>query len=89
MEIALDDVVLEIAFGQRARPVRAHVVGDEELAADVEHRQRQILNLDLERVAGGDLVGAAQFDPLSRHGRTAFGDLLGVTDGRYTQQGGE
>ena len=52
MEIALDDVVLEVTLGQRARPVRAHVVGDEEFAADVEHRERQVLDLDLQRVPG-------------------------------------
>src|SRR5580704_3525339 len=70
VEIALDHVVLDIAFRQRAGAVGAGIVGDVELAADVEHRQRQILDLDLERRAGRHLVGAAELDTLSAgHGR--------------------
>ena len=43
----------------------AGVVGDVELAVDIEHRERQILDLDLERRAGRHLVGAAELDALS------------------------
>src|SRR5580692_11120804 len=70
VEIALDHVVLDIAFRQRAGAVGARIVGDVELAADIEYRERQILDLDLERGTGRHLVGAAELDTLSAgHGR--------------------
>ena len=40
--------------------MRAHIVGVEEFAVDVEHRQRQILNLDLERGAWRNLARGAE-----------------------------
>src|SRR5262252_1574241 len=60
VEIAFDNLAIDIALRQRAGPMRAHIVGDEEFAVDVEHRQRQILNLDLERGAGRNLARGAE-----------------------------
>src|SRR6516225_1282067 len=60
VEITFDHVALDIALRQRAGPMRAQVVGDEEFAVDVEHRQRQIIDLDLERGAGYDLARGAE-----------------------------
>ena len=46
MEVALDNIVFDIALRQRARPVGAGVVGDVELAVEIEHRKHQIVDLD-------------------------------------------
>ena len=48
VKIALDDVAFDEAFLQRARAVRAVIVGHEELAFEVEDGERQIILLDLE-----------------------------------------
>jgi hypothetical protein len=62
VEIALDYVTFDIALRQRTGPVGAGIVGDVEFAVDIEYRERQIVDLDLDGSAGRDLVGAAQFD---------------------------
>jgi hypothetical protein len=45
--------------------VGAGIVGDVEFAVDIEYRERQIVDLDLERSAGRDILCAAQFDAFS------------------------
>jgi hypothetical protein len=59
VEIALDDVVFDIAFRQRAGPVGAGIVDDIELAVDIEDREYQVPHLDLERRTGRDVGSAA------------------------------
>jgi hypothetical protein len=51
MKIALDDVTFDVAFRQRPRPVGAGIVGHEELAVDVEHREDQVISLDSQSAA--------------------------------------
>jgi hypothetical protein len=51
VKIALDDVAFDVAFRQRARPVGTSVVGHEELAVDVEHREDQVVLLDSQSAA--------------------------------------
>src|SRR5579862_4263113 len=65
VEIALDDVVFEIAFGERARSVGATIVGDKKLAVDVEYGKRQVAGLDLQRRPRRHIVGAAELDTLA------------------------
>jgi hypothetical protein len=48
VKIAFDDVAFDEAFRQRARAVRAVIVGHEEFAAKIEDGERQIVLLDLE-----------------------------------------
>ena len=60
VEIALDDLAVDLALGERARAVRAGIVGHEEAAAEVEDREDEALALDLERAAFRDLAGRAQ-----------------------------
>src|SRR5262249_38068335 len=48
MKIAFDDVAVDEALRQRSGPMRAVIVGDEELAVDIEDRERQIVALDLQ-----------------------------------------
>mgnify|MGYP006871771839 CR=1 FL=1 len=60
VEIALDDVAADAAFGQRTRPVGAGVVGDVEFAVEVEYGKDQTVLLDPYRATRGDLCAAAQ-----------------------------
>src|SRR5262245_904220 len=48
LKITLDNVTVDEAFRQRARAVRAVIVGHEKLAVEVEDGERQIVPLDLE-----------------------------------------
>src|SRR5262249_61262707 len=48
VKITLDNVTFDEAFRQRARAVRAVIVGHEKLAVEVEDGERQIVPLDLE-----------------------------------------
>jgi hypothetical protein len=65
VEIALDNVVFDVAFGKRAGTVRASIVSDVKFTTDIEYRERQIVDLDLDRGAGRNVVCAAQFDAFS------------------------
>src|SRR6516164_1687668 len=62
VEVALDYVALDEALRQEAGAVGTLVVGDKELAAEVEHRERQALCLDPQWRAGGNLGSAAESD---------------------------
>ena len=55
VEVALDAVAVDEAFRERPRTVRAGVVGDMELAVEIEDRDRQAVRFDLERLAAGDV----------------------------------
>src|SRR6266403_4177989 len=48
VKVAFDDVAFDEALRQRSGPVRAVIVGDEELAVNVEDGERQIVPLDLQ-----------------------------------------
>src|SRR5262249_9572817 len=62
VEVALDHLALEETFRERARPMGAVVVGDIERPVYVEHGEREVPALDLERAAGRDLGAAAKID---------------------------
>src|SRR5262245_16441959 len=62
VKVALDDVTLDETFGEQAGAVRAGVVGDIELAVEIEHREREAARFDPERGAGRHLGGAAEID---------------------------
>jgi len=47
MKIALDDIIAQIAFGERARPMGARVIGDKVLTIDIENREHQASNFHL------------------------------------------
>jgi len=64
VEIALDDLAVDLALRERARAVRAEVVHRVVFTVDVEHGEHQAAGLDLERAAGRDIRGAAQINPL-------------------------
>src|SRR5262249_51799240 len=66
VKIALDDIVFDEAFRQRARAVRAVIVGHEEFAAEVEDGERQIVPLALEHGSIFHVASVAKFD-LGRH----------------------
>src|SRR5262249_30056626 len=74
VKIAFDDVAFDEAFRQRARAVRAVIVGHEELAVEIEDGERQIVLLDLEHGSNVHVGSVAEFD-LGRHplSLTAFG----------------
>jgi hypothetical protein len=71
VKIALDDLTLDEPFRKRARAVGAGIVGHEELAIQIENRKHETRFVDLERVAGRHLGGAAQInaDSLLADGR--------------------
>ncbi len=62
VEVAFDHIAVDEALRQRARPVRAGVVGDVELAIDVENGDGQPGRLDPQRGSGGNLIGFAKFN---------------------------
>src|SRR5207302_3652576 len=62
VKIALDDLTLDEPFRKRARAVGAGIVGHEELAIQIENRKHETRFVDLERVAGRNLGGAAQIN---------------------------
>src|SRR6516164_272044 len=66
VKIAFDDITFDEAFRQRARAVRAVIVGQEELTVEVEDGERQIILLDLEHGANVHVRSVAQLD-LGRH----------------------
>src|ERR1700738_2142866 len=55
VEIALDNIVLDIAFRQGARAVRAGIIGHKELAFDVKDGECEIITLDPQRTANFDI----------------------------------
>src|SRR6266700_2668007 len=59
---ALDDLTLDEPFRKRARAVGAGSVSHEELAIQIENRKHETRFVDLERVAGRNLCGAAQIN---------------------------
>ena len=59
MEVALDDLPVEVALRERAGPVRARVVGHVKASVHVEDGQTQVVGFDFEGLAGADLVGGA------------------------------
>ena len=62
MKIALNDVAIDKALGQRARTMGTGVVGDVVLAVKIEYRDGQAAGFHPERVTGGNLIGFAEFD---------------------------
>jgi hypothetical protein len=60
VEIALDDLAVDLAFGERAGPMRARVVGDIETPGQVEDGQHEVVVLDLQRTPLRHLVGIAK-----------------------------
>ena len=65
VEIAFDDVAVEIALGQFARPVGAGIVGDEEVAADMVDGQLQVAVLDLDDLAVAHIRLGTELDQIS------------------------
>src|SRR6516225_5554592 len=59
VKIAFDHVAFDEALRQRARAVRAVIVGHEELAVEVEDGERQIILLDLEHGANVHVASVA------------------------------
>jgi hypothetical protein len=55
VEIALDNIVLDIAFRKGARAVRAGIIGHKELAFDVKDGECEIITLDPQRTANFDI----------------------------------
>src|SRR5262249_36651930 len=74
VEIAFDDIAIDIALRKRAGAMRAQVVGDEEFAIDIEYRQCQIVDLDLKRGAGRDLAGGAEIETFGGRGHRYLGE---------------
>src|SRR5262245_47344587 len=66
VKIAFDNVAFDEAFRQRARAVRAVIVGHKELAFEVEDGERQIVLLDLQHSSNVYVRSVAEFD-LGRH----------------------
>ena len=66
VEIALDHLALDVAFRERARPVRAQVVQHIEGAVEIEDGEHEAVRLDLLPRAFIDFGSLAQFD--RRHG---------------------
>src|SRR5436190_14793302 len=86
VEIALDDVAIDIALVQQAGAVGAEIVGDVELAVQVEHGELQIVGLDPNGLAFGNRIDIAEFY-FRRHGALDcyFGtDINGLTQLRNT-----
>jgi hypothetical protein len=59
VKITLHNVAFDEAFRQRARAVRAVIVGHEELAFEVEDGERQIVPLDLQHSSNVDVRSVA------------------------------
>src|ERR1043166_8756228 len=68
VEVALDDVAVDIALRERARPVGAEVIGHVVLAVDIVAAQNEGAALCRDRIAGRDVGGAAQINAVG-HGR--------------------
>ena len=60
MEIALDNIVFDVAFRKRAGTVGTGIVGDVKFTADIEYREREIVDLDLDSSARRDVDGAVR-----------------------------
>ena len=67
VEVALDHVAIDEALRQRARTMGAGVIGDEELAVEIEDREREAGSFHFQRIAGGDLFDLAELYTC-RHG---------------------
>src|SRR5262249_4087698 len=78
VKIAFDDIAFDEAFRQRARAVRAVIVGHKELAVEVEDGERQIVLLDLEHCPNVHIRSVAEFD-LGRH-RLSLIELAAPSD---------
>jgi hypothetical protein len=59
VKIAFDDISVDVPLRQRPRTVGAGVIGDIELAVDIENGHRQTGGFDPKRRTGGDLFGFA------------------------------
>ena len=66
MEVALDNIAVQLPLRQRPRAMRAGVVGGIEFAIDIENREDQAALLDFQAAAGGDIVDVAHADPSCR-----------------------
>jgi hypothetical protein len=62
VKIAFDDILLDVAFGERTRAMGAGIVGHEELAGNIEDGKDQIVVLDFEGSADLYVRGVAEFD---------------------------
>src|SRR5439155_2636745 len=70
VEVALDQVPVDEALGQRAGTVRAVVVGHAKLAVEVEDRERQTGCFDPACFSRSDVLNPAQFDSRRRGAHT-------------------
>jgi hypothetical protein len=68
VEIALDDLAVDLALGKRARAVCARVIGDVVTVSKVEHGEDEAVPLDLDGAAFGDLFGGAKLEHRLGHG---------------------
>jgi hypothetical protein len=73
MKIALDDILAQIAFRERARPVGARVIGDEEFPVDIEDGEHQAADFHLQGATLLNINRAAELEPtwLRGHGASA------------------
>jgi hypothetical protein len=63
MKVALNNIVAQIAFCERAGPVGAGIVGDKELAADIENGEHQSCNFHLQGATPCHINCAAEGEP--------------------------
>src|SRR5262249_28254149 len=71
MKIALDDIVAQIAFCERAGPVGTRVIGDKELTVDIENGEHQASNFHLQGATLLDINRAAELEPTWPRGHGA------------------
>jgi hypothetical protein len=64
---ALHDVTLDIPFGQRPFAMGARILNSVEIAIDIEQRDWLVTLIDAQRLAGAELIDAAN----SREGHFA------------------
>jgi hypothetical protein len=64
VKIALDYVVLQITLGQGAGTMGASVIGDEELAINIEYCKHEPLGFDPQRAAAPDVRSTAELHSL-------------------------
>src|SRR5207248_6040493 len=78
VEIALDDLAVDLALGKGSGTVRARIVGDEEPSAEIEHGEDQSVALDLDGRALGHFGGRAEVQKSGGIGHVGTNRLLGL-----------